>query len=783
MPKTKATIREVKQYFRLVNYLSAAQIFLQGNYLLQRPLTAEDIKPRLLGHWGTCPGINFVYTHLNYLLTEQKRDLMYIVGPGHGFPAIQANLFVEGTLSQLYKDIPYNTEGMAKIIRDFSWPYGYPSHVNPGAPGCILEGGELGYSLSTSYGAALDNPHLTVVCLVGDGEAETGPTATAWHCNKLLDPKTSGAVLPILHLNGYKISGPTIYGRMSDEELEALFTGFGYEVHFVDQEKGEVHGIMARTMRKAMKSIDAIQSKARSGKEVVRPKWPMIVLRTHKGWTGVETVHGKKAEGNYLSHQVMLTKAKTDEEERGALEAWLRSYNIEDLLQDKGFFSPAILSLIPPKSQRIGMNRHANGLTRKKLSLPRVASLEKRLREPGEQEGYAMNAIGSLLRDTMKKNARQRHLRLFSPDETYSNKLDAVFDVTARSFQWPILPHDEDMARDGMVVEMLSEHTLQGMMQGYVLTGRYGVLTSYEAFAQILSSMADQYAKFLKASREFSWRKAVPPFIYLLSSLGWRQDHNGYSHQNPGFLSTILAKHGSLARVYFPIDENSALAVMEKCLTEDNAIHVIVCPKQEILSWLTYRQAKKYLEMGIALWDFVSDSKPDLVISSAGGDTTAEALAGLSLLREYFPGTRVRYVNILEMSAIGVADPRSQTTQKDFDAYFTQDKPVFLNYHGNPSDVKHLLFDSTRETGRFTVRGYSEEGSTTSPFDMHVRNKTSRYHIVIWAAQQLLEQKKIGGREAKRVTGAVERILADHNAYIRTHGDDPDYIKHWTWKR
>lgn len=778
-----ATLTDVKKYFQLVNYLSAAQIFLQDNFLLERPLTPEDIKPRLLGHWGTCPGINFVYTHLNYLLTEQKRDLMYIVGPGHGFPAIQANLFVEGTLSAFHKNLPYTTKGLEKMIRDFSWPYGYPSHVNPGAPGCILEGGELGYSLSTSFGAALDNPNLTVVCLVGDGEAETGPAAAAWHANKLLDPKNSGAVLPILHLNGYKISGPTVFGRMSDEELEQLFSGYGYAVHFVDEAKGSVHNTMARTLKKAMKEIDVIQAKARNGEDVVRPRWPMIVLRTPKGWTGAKTVHGRDAEGNFYSHQVMLTKAKTDPEELQQLEAWLRSYKIEGLYDAKKGFSESIKALIPAKGQRIGMNKYANNGIQKKLKVPSMDKLEFPVDRIGAQEGYAMHTLGAAFRNILKANKKAKNFRIFSPDETYSNKLDAVFEETKRAWQWPILDHDEDMAREGQVVELLSEHTLHGLMQGYILTGRYGVLPSYEAFMQIVSSMSDQYAKFLKASQEFAWRKPVGPFIYLLSSLGWRQDHNGYSHQNPGFISNILEKHGNLAKVYFPIDVNSALAVMEKCLKDVSSINVIVCGKQEMLQWLTLKQARKYVESGIALWDFVSDPKPELVIAGAGGDTTQEALSGLSLVREAFPEIAVRFLNILEMTAIGVADPRSQTTQSDFDAYFTKEKPVFINYHGYPGDMKHLLFDSTDRTDRFTVRGYEENGSTTSPFDMHVRNRTSRFHILQWASEQLLERGLITKREARKVRLDVEKILKEHRAYIIEHGDDPDFIKHWTWQK
>lgn len=783
MPKNSPTLAQAKQYFRLVNYLAAAQIFLKDNFSLDRPLTFDDIKPRLLGHWGTCPGINFVYTHLNYLLTQEKRELMYIVGPGHGFPALQANLFVEGTLSAFYKKtIPHNAKGFEEIIRHFSWPYGYPSHTNPGAPGCILEGGELGYSLSTSYGAALDNPDLTVVCLVGDGEAETGPTATAWHANKFLDPKTSGAVLPILHLNGYKISGPTIYGRMNDKELEELFSGFGYEVFFVDEYKpGDVHALMARTLKKAMTRIDGIQAKARSGKEVVRPRWPMIVLRTPKGWTGVKKVHGKDAEGNYLSHQVMLAKAKTDAEELAQLEQWLKSYKIKELFEQKKGFNDAIKALTPPKERRIGMNKRANGGIQKNLKVPSFEKLAFPLQEPGKEEGLAMHTLGAAMRDIVKKNGK--NFRLFSPDETTSNKLDAIFQATHRVWEWPLLDHDEFFGRSGQVVEMLSEHTLQGMMQGYLLTGRHGVFTSYEAFIQIVSSMADQYAKFLKASQEFAWRKPVAPFIYMLTSLGWRQDHNGYSHQNPGFVSNMLEKHGNLAKVYFPIDVNSALAVFEKCLEDTSSINVIVCGKQEMLQWLSLKQARKYLENGIAIWDFVSDAKPDLVIAGAGGDPSQEALAGLDLIRHHFPDVRVRFVNIMEMTAIGVADPRSQTTQKDFDAYFTHDKPVLINYHGYTGDVKHLLFDSTNTTTRFTVHGYEEQGSTTSPFDMHVRNRTSRYHVLLWACEQLEANHLIGKHDAKRVTKAVEKILAEHRAYIIANGDDPQFIKDWRWQQ
>lgn len=776
-------LHNIQQYFRAVNYISAAQIYLQDNFLLEKPLEFGHLKPRLLGHWGTCPGINFVYTHLNYYLTRNPESMMLVVGPGHGFPAIQANLFMEETLSKYYSEVPFNEQGLSNMIRRFSWPYGFPSHANPGAPGAILEGGELGYSLSTAWGAVMDNPDLTVACLVGDGEAETGPLAASWMANKLISPIDSGTVLPILHLNGYKISGPTLLARMSDTELEAYFTGLGYAVHFVEySDETQTHNDMASTLQACMDEIHAIRKKARSGEKIVAPKWPMIVMRTPKGWTGIEKLHGKDIVGNFPSHQIVVTHANDDPEEKAALEQWLKSYKFEELFDKTSGFAKGVMAIMPRQENRMGQNPHAYGNIRKDLHFPSLTTYETKISSPGVDNGLAMNKIGEYLRDIFSLNKEEKNFRLFCPDETYSNKLHAVFEVTKRAFQWPTLPHDEDIASDGRVMEMLSEHTLQGLMQGYVLTGRYGALCSYEAFVQIISSMADQYAKFLKASLEFPWREPVSSFNYLLSSLGWRQDHNGYSHQNPGFVSNMLEKHGNLTSVYFPVDSNMAIAVMEECLKDVHCINLIVCDKQNHLQWLTLDEARAQVETGIGIWHFASDANPDIVISSAGDLITIEALAAVKLLKEELPHIRVRYVNVSELTSLGVADPRSHTTQGDFDMYFTPDKPVIFNYHGYTGDIKHLLFDSTRDTSRFRVHGYEESGSTTSPFDMMVRNKTSRYHLVLDALHELFERGQITAEQKDSLSSKIEKTLQEHRTYIIEHGDDPEYIKKWTWK-
>ncbi|MFN7160050.1 MAG: phosphoketolase family protein [Candidatus Gracilibacteria bacterium] len=770
------------EYFRALNYVAAAQIFLQDNFLLQEPLKPEHIKARLLGHWGTVPGINFTWMHLNEIIKENNANMMFILGPGHGFPAIQASLFLEKTLTKYYKNLPYNYKGLSELIHKFSQAYGFPSHSNPGAPGMIVEGGELGYSLSTAFGAVMDNPDLIAACIIGDGEAETGPTAAAWHSNKFLDPKQDGAVLPILHLNGYKITGPTITGRMSDKELTKLYEGYGYKVHFVDIFKAkDPHAIMSETMHAAYKEIKAIQTTARTEKDVLKPQWPMVILRSAKGWTGIKTLHGQDIENNNLSHQIVVHDPKNDPTELKALEKWLKSYKIEELYDAKKGFSKDILAMLPPEKLRMGNNKHAfGGEIRKALKLPKLKNYAFPLGKRGHDIGFATKGAGTYFRDIIKNNPTSA--RLFCPDETTSNKLDAVYEAAPRAFQWPILQHDVSISPHGRTVEMLSEHTLQGMMQGYVLTGRHGIFSSYEAFIQIVSSMCDQYGKFLKASREYAWRKPVPSFNYLLASLGWRQDHNGFSHQNPGFVSNILEKNGNFASVYFPVDLNSTIAVMEECLTDTNCINVIVTCKQEALQWLSLDEARKQVKTGIGIWDFASKKNPDIVFASAGFYQTTETLAAVKWLRERFPEIKTRYVNVSEMTALGVSDPRSLTTNKEFNSYFTPDKHVIFNYHGYTADVKHLIFDTKEAPSRFHIHGYMEEGSTTTPFDMHVRNQTSRYHLIMDALEIMKEQNLAPSRTCDVARKEIENLLLSHRAYITEFGTDPEWITEWKWE-
>jgi xylulose-5-phosphate/fructose-6-phosphate phosphoketolase len=783
-------IENLKKYFRAVNYLTTSQIFLQDNFLLEEPLKPEHIKSRLLGHWGTCPGISFVYIFLNKLIREKNANIMYVVGPGHGYPAVQSNIFLEGTLGEYYPQATLDFAGIEYISKNFSWPYGFPSHSSPHTPGVILEGGELGYSLSTSYGSVMDNPELITTCLIGDGEAETGPIATAWHCNKFINPKKDGAVLPILHLNGYKISGPTIYGRMSDEELENLFTGFGYNVHFVDTEKEhegkeDIFEQMNIVMEKAYSEIKNIQDTARKHENASdvseKPKWPMIVMRTPKGWTGTEEVKGKKVERNHWSHQVVLKSARIDPVELKALEDWLRSYKFEELFDKENGFIQEILDLNPKGDKRIGKNKNAFGGpdVYKPLQLPDVHKHTEDASKPGTIGSSSMIRTGEYLNDVMKKNSD--NFRLFSPDETYSNKLDKVFDTTKRVFMWPLRDWDDDLSRDGRVVEMLSEHTLQGMMQGYVLTGRHGVFASYEAFVQIVSSMADQYAKFLHQSKEISWRGTVPSFNYILTSSGWRQDHNGFSHQNPGFIDNVLQRQGDFINVYLPPDGNSTLAVMERSMNDTNGINVIVAGKTLEPRWLNVDEAKEQLDDGVGIWKFASDENPDIVFAGAGDYVTKEALAAVDLLKKEAPEIKIRFVNVMSLSASGFGCGGNVTTQQDFDRYFTTDKPVIFNFHGYPQTIKQILFDYNGSPDRFKVTGYIENGSTTTPFDMQTRNKTSRYDLLIEGVESLKEKGTMDREKADKIIKDYKQKLEDHKKYIKINGVDPDEIEDWVW--
>lgn len=779
----------LKKFCRAANYLSAAQIYLQSNTLLAEPLKADDIKPRLLGHWGTCPGINFTYAHLNRAIIAHDVDMMFVLGPGHGFPAVQANLFLEGTLSKYFGEIPRNTAGISHMAKKFSWPYGYPSHSNPEAPGVILEGGELGYSLSTSYGAILDNPNLVVACLVGDGEAETGPTATAWHLNKLIDPATNGAVLPILHLNGYKISGPTFMGRMSDDELRALFYGYGYEPHFVDAYTEEdVHARMMEVMDTAIEAIRFTQHCAREGTLQENPRFPMIVLRTPKGWDSIDYIGDQKIEDNHYSHQVIAVNAKTNDSERAQLEEWLRSYRFNELFDGENFDAD-IQSLIPREGRRMGDNPHARGgdPCYKPLSLPAIENYSVtgtcNLNDPicGTESG--MEKIGHYLRDIMRDNAANRNVRLMSPDETYSNKLDAVFEVTDRAFVWPHKEWDKNLAWDGRVLEMLSEHSLQGMLQGYVLTGRHGVFVSYEAFVQIVASMTDQYAKFLKIARDVKWRGTIPSLNYILTSGAWRQEHNGFSHQNPGFIDGVLQRQGCFTNVYFPADANTALVTFNRMMASTKEINVLVGSKRPLPIWRSLEEAKKDVMDGISVWKFASDEDPHVVFSAAGDYPTLEALAAMSLVRKYAPAVRMRFVNITSLSVLGIGNSQCRVLRHDFEHYFTEDKPVIVNFHGYPQTIKQVLFDYVDDTRRFVIHGYEESGSTTTPFDMMVRNRVDRFHLAMEAFAKAAEQGVIAETEAQELIASFQERLAEHRAYVVEHGEDIAEITNWVWEQ
>jgi xylulose-5-phosphate/fructose-6-phosphate phosphoketolase len=779
---------QIEKYLRAANYLSAAQIYLQDNFFLKDPLKPEHIKARLLGHWGTCPGVNFTYAHLNQAIIEHDVEMMFVLGPGHGFPAIQANLFLEGTLSKYYDHVPRTASGIGLMIKKFSWPYGFPSHSNPEAPGVILEGGELGYSLSTSFGTVLDNPDLIVACLVGDGEAETGPTATAWHLNKLLDPATNGAVLPILHLNGYKISGPTFMGRMSDEELTHLFTGYGYKPIIVDAfvEK-DASDTMKKAIDDALKIIHYTQRTARKGTSKGNPEWPMIILRSPKGWGSIPELDGKRLTDNHYSHQVIAEEARTNPEHLQALETWLKSYRFNEIFDGESFDSD-IQALVPVENRRMGDNSHARGGSPhyRPLILPSLETYSHKeccdLNAPICGMESSMEKVGAYLRDIMKENEEFRNVRLFSPDETYSNKIHAVFEYTKRAFVWPHREWDKDLAHDGRVLEMLSEHSLQGLLQGYVLTGRHGLFVSYEAFVQIVASMADQYAKFLKIAREVKWRGTIPSLNYILTSTGWRQEHNGFSHQNPGFIDGVLQRQGGFTNVYFPADANTALVVFKTMMKSEQEINVMVCEKRPLPIWRTLGEAKKDVLESVSIWDFASDADPDVVFSAAGDYPTLEVLAAISLLRKHVPELKTRFVNITSLSGLGMGHSNKQVLRHDFDHYYTEDKPVIINFHGYPQTIKQVLFDYGVDARRFSVHGYEEVGSTTTAFDMMVRNRVDRFHLALEAVADAYELGIINKDKMQEITSFFQDELAAHRAYVIEHGDDPAEITNWVWE-
>ena len=734
-PLAKEQLDAMHAYWRAANYLSVGQIYLYANPLLKEPLTLAHIKPRLLGHWGTTPGLNFIYVHLNRLINQYDLDMIFICGPGHGGPAVVANTYLEGTYSELYPSIGRDEEGLRRLFKQFSFPGGVGSHATPETPGSIHEGGELGYALAHGFGAAFDNPDLIVSCVIGDGEAETGPLATAWHGNKFLNPITDGAVLPILHLNGYKIANPTILARVSRDELESLFIAYGYKPYVVEGKDPEpMHQAMAATLDAIIADIRTIQQQARASGVAERPRWPMLILRTPKGWTGPKEVDGRKVEGFWRSHQVPLAELASKPEHLKLLEEWMQSYKPEELFDERGALRPRLAELAPKGTRRMGANPHANGgLLRKELKLPDFRDYAVDVPEPGTVCAEATRVLGRFLRDVMQLNMEQRNFRVFGPDETASNRLDALFEVTPRTWLAQRLPEDEHLGPDGRVMEILSEHTCQGWLEGYLLTGRHGLFNTYEAFVHIVDSMFNQHAKWLKVSKEIAWRAPIASLNYLLSSHVWRQDHNGFSHQDPGFIDLVVNKKADIIRVYLPPDANTLLSVADHCLRSRNYVNVIVAGKHPALQYLSMDAAIKHCAAGVGIWEWASNdrgSEPDVVLACAGDVPTLETLAAAALLRQYFPDLKVRVVNVVDLMTLqpprehphGLSDP-------NFDSIFTTDKPIIFAFHGYPWLIHRLTYRRTNHEN-LHVRGYKEEGTTTTPFDMAVLNNLDRFHLV-----------------------------------------------------
>ncbi|MBC2805402.1 phosphoketolase family protein [Rhizobium ruizarguesonis] len=781
---TDAELTLIDRYWRAANYLSVGQIYLLANPLLREPLQPEHIKPRLLGHWGTTPGLNFIYAHLNRLIRARDLDIIYMCGPGHGGPGMVANTYLEGVYSEIYPDISQDAEGMRKLFRQFSFPGGIPSHAAPETPGSIHEGGELGYALVHAYGAAFDNPDLIVACVVGDGEAETGPLAASWHSNKFLNPARDGAVLPILHLNGYKIANPTILGRTSDEDLYHLFEGYGYEPFFVDgHEPHDMHQQMAATFDQVFDRIREIQNEARYGKAPdFCPRWPMIVLRSPKGWTGPKEVDGKKVEGFWRAHQVPVSNCREDESHRKILEDWMRGYDPEDLFSTDGRLKPELRALAPVGKRRMGANPHANGgLLRQELNVPDIRDYAVDIGRRGSAMVQSTEILGHYLRDTMKRNAEAANFRIFGPDETESNRLGSVFEVTDRVWMESIEPYDVHLSRDGRVMEVLSEHLCQGWLEGYLLTGRHGLFSCYEAFIHIIDSMFNQHAKWLKVTRELEWRKPISSLNYLLTSHVWRQDHNGFSHQDPGFVDLVANKKADIVRIYLPPDANTLLWVGDHCLRTYDRINVIVAGKQPEPQWLSMDEAVKHCEAGIGIWHWASNEDdtilPDLVMACAGDVPTMETLAAVDLLRQAIPELKIRTVNVVDLLALQSRDQHPHgLTDEAFDAIFTADKPVIFAYHGYPYLIHRLTYKRTNHRN-IHVRGFIEEGTTTTPFDMTVLNELDRFHLAIEAIERVPGLKAKAGEALAAFRGK----LAEHHDYVREYGEDMPEVRDWTW--
>ena len=776
---------KMNAYWRAANYLSVGQIYLLGNPLLTEPLNISHIKPRLLGHWGTTPGLNFIYVHVNRLVKEHDLNMIFVCGPGHGGPAMVANCWLEGTYSEFYPNISLDKDGMKHLFHQFSFPGGIPSHVAPETPGSIHEGGELGYALSHAYGNVFDNQDLIACCVIGDGEAETGPMAASWHSNKFLNPARDGAVLPILHLNGYKIANPTLLSRISEEELVKLFEGYGYDVHFVEGKDPEiVHPKMAAVLEACITDIKAIQNEWRTAtntKSLKRPRWPMIIMRTPKGWTGPESVDGKKTEDFWRSHQVPLSGLATNPEHVAILELWLKSYKPEELFDENGSPLQELKDLAPLGQRRIGDNPHANGgVLLRDLRMPDFRDYAVDVPSPGSVDAEATRVMGLFLRDIMKKNRLQQNFRIFGPDETSSNRWDDLFEETSRVWMEKILPEDTDLSQDGRVMEILSEHTCQGWLEGYLLTGRHGFFSCYEAFIHLVDSMFNQHAKWLKTTNRIPWRRPIASLNYLLTSHVWRQDHNGFSHQDPGFIDHVVNKKAEVIRVYLPPDANTLLSVTDHVLRSRNHVNVIVAGKQPAPQWLTMDQANKHCEAGVSVWEWASNdygSSPDVVMACAGDVPTLECLAAVDILRRAVPDLKIRVINVVNLMKL---QPETEhpngLSDADFNELFTNDKPIVFAYHGYPWLIHRLTYRRSNHTN-LHVRGYKEEGTTSTPFDMVVMNEVDRFHLAMDAIDRVPRLKD----QAVYLKQALHNKLIDHKQYISTYGEDMPEIQNWKW--
>ncbi|NVN01943.1 MULTISPECIES: phosphoketolase family protein [Asaia] len=781
-PLSTAQLALFDKWWQAANYLSVAQIYLLDNPLLRDPLKIEHVKPRLLGHFGTTPGLTLLYLHLNRIIKERQKSVLFIAGPGHGAPGVVAATYLEGTYSEYFPEVSQDVEGLGRLVKQFSFPGGIPSHVAATTPGSIHEGGELGYSVSHAYGAVLDNPDLIVACVVGDGEAETGPLATSWHSNKFLDPRNDGAVLPILHLNGYKIANPTVLARIPETELLDLFRGYGYEPIIVKgSDPDVVHQAMAKAMDECFDKIAEIQKRARSENSAERPTWPMIIMRTPKGWTGPKEVDGQRCEGYWRSHQVPLT----DIEKPGhlkILEDWMRSYKPETLFDENGRLHAEIAALAPEGTLRMSDNPHANGgQLRRPLRMPDIEGHALTVPSPGALQAESTRILGSWLRDVMRMNLESRNFRVLSPDENNSNRLNDVLEVTNRAWTAETRSYDDHLAPDGLVMEILSEHTIQGWLEGYLLTGRHGFFSCYEAFVHLVDSMVNQHAKWIKSAKEVQWRRPIASLNYLLTSHVWRQDHNGFSHQDPGFMDHVVNKKADIARVYLPPDANTLLYVAKHCLESWDRINVIVAGKQPEHQWLDMDAAIAHCSQGIGIWQWASNDKgyePDLVIASAGDVPTVEALAAIQLLREHTPDLKVRFVNVVDLMTL--QSPSEHPHGLDdvmFDNLFTKDKPVLFAFHGYPQLVHRLIYRRSNRAN-FHVHGFREEGTTTTPFDMTVRNNLDRYHIILNAVRRV---PSLSGHAAY-VTQMINDKLVEHKRYIAQYGQDMPEILNWKWQ-